>query len=48
MILQSISGFYSLKKIVITKKNNKLIEEEINFAIKIEPEKHFESLFINI
>lgn len=47
VILQSISGFYCLKKIVTKKKNNKLIEEEINFAIKIEPEKHLESLFIN-
>ena len=45
IILQSETGYYSLKKIVLTKKNNKLIEEEINFAIKYEPEKHLETLF---
>ena len=45
ILLQSETGYYSLKKIVLTKKNNKIIEEEINFAIKIEPEKHLETLF---
>ena len=45
VLLQSDSGYYSLKKIVTTNKNNKIIEEEINYAIKIEPEKHLESLF---
>ena len=37
--------YYSLKKIVSTKKYKKIIEEEINFAIKIGPEKHLETLF---
>ena len=47
VLLQSDSGYYSLKKIVTTIKNNKVIEEEINYAIKIEPEKPLESLFVN-
>ena len=45
VLLQSDSGYYSLKKIVTTNKINKIIEEEIKYAIKIEPEKHLESLF---
>ena len=45
ILLQSDSGYYSLKKIITTNKNNKIIEEEINYAIKIEPGKNLESLF---
>ena len=45
ILLQSETGYYSLKKIVSTIKYKKIIEEEINFAIKIGPEKHLETLF---
>ena len=47
VLLQSETGFYSLKKIVTTIKNNKIIDEEINVAMKIEPEKYLESLVVN-
>ena len=46
ILLQSDSGYYSLKKIITTIRNNKITDEEINLAIKIEPEKYFEPIFI--
>ena len=38
------SGYYALKKIIISKKNEELFDEEINFAIKNEV---MEQIFIN-
>ena len=40
ILLQSESGYYSLKKIIGTKKKR---EEEISFAVKFEPEKNVEA-----
>ena len=47
IILQSDTGLYALKKIITTKKKNRLIEEEINLAIQINKDSFFESLFTN-
>ena len=46
IIMQSELGYYALKKIVKSKKNNEL-EEEINLAIQVNEDSFFETLFTN-
>ena len=45
VLLQSNTGYYALKKIIKVKKNNKYVEEEINFAVQMNKDSYFESLF---
>ena len=43
-----LSGYYALKKILISKKDEEFFDEEINFAIKTEEDQGaFEQLFTN-